>query len=56
MIGVVVTGSHYVDKVELVGGYGALGHADVGFVGGGVFFCERIGEVGIEEEEAGPPF
>ena len=43
-------------KLRRFGGDDPLGHANMGFVGGGVFFCEGIGEIGIEEKEAALPF
>ena len=50
VVGVEVAGGGEVDHVEEVRGDDAFAEAHVRFGGGGVFFSEGVGEVGVEEE------
>ena len=50
VVRVEVAGGGEVDHVEEVRGDDAFAEAHVRFGGGGVFFSEGVGEVGVEEE------
>src|SRR5205807_2188588 len=50
MVGVIVGRGDDIYEVEAFGGDDAGGHADVGFVGGGVFARQGVGKVRVEEQ------
>ncbi len=56
VVRVEMAGGGEVDHVEEVRGDDAFAETHVWFGGGGVFFSEGVGEVGVEEEVVVEPF